>query len=194
MRSRGWILLGMLIVLCTAGFAADSPAGKPPTVQALPGDTHSEIPGKRGGETILANIAQTAIQQMSSQVGLFISLSLAVCGGLLALLVQISLHNHQHNKSIISLRAPAVLLTSLGLEIISIGCGLFCISAITAMALRMVEADLTSSNSLAEILDSEEVRFTGLAQVASFFLGLLLLIWFVSMNHPNIYGPRRTEK
>lgn len=127
--------------------------------------------------------AKTAIQQMNGQVGLFISLSLAICGGLLALIVQVLLHNHSDGKSHIRLRHPIFLVSAFALQVISAILGLACMGAITDAVPAIIGANFANrplSDTCFE--GSRQIGLTGTGQVILFMLSLLCLTVFILWN------------
>jgi hypothetical protein len=131
-----------------------------------------------------ADFAKSVIKQMYSQVGLFVSLSLALSGGLSFLVLQTLIHNHDPTKQRIHFRKTGLLVLAFIFQGASVCLGLACTSAITASLPAIFNTDFSKITNLtdAKFDGSAELRVTAGSQEISFGVSLLLIIWFIMTN------------
>ncbi len=144
------------------------------------------------------NIAESVIDQMSSQIELFTSLSLAMCGGLLVLATQVLLHNHSRDssKELIQLKAFYLWIVSFVLEGLAICFGALSRSVITDVTPTIFHLDFSKLETWAQArFPGEEVlSTTATAQFAFFFLGIVAIFLFSLANRETIGGKSRGKK
>jgi hypothetical protein len=145
---------------------------------------------------VQTDFAKAVIQQMYSQVGLFMSLSLALSGGLSFLVLQILLHNHDPKKQPIIFHKTGLLVFAFFSQGVSVCLGLACTSAITASLPAILNTDFSHVTNLASARfdGSVELRVTAGIQELSFILSLLLIIMFMMLNWHLITKPWRAPK
>jgi hypothetical protein len=152
---------------------------------------HADMPSSE-------KIAESVIEQMASQVQLFTSLSLAICGALLLLIMQVVLHNHDQvqSKQPIGIRSFYLWVLSFVFEGGSICFGALSQSAITSVTPAIFRLDFAQIENWtsAEFEGSYSLRASALLQFAFFFLGILTVLFFVLSNRELIGGSSRVKK
>lgn len=139
-------------------------------------------------------IAKTIIEQMGSQVDLLVTLATAVFGGLIALFLQIIVHNTDPNKTpvIFTAKSFRLVIAALLLEGGSISVAFFARGAITALtpAIFRVDTSGLESWSQAPLPGGGDValRLFPTVQFLLFFLGILLLAIFIILNRSLMGG------
>ena len=138
-------------------------------------------------------IAESLIQQMGAQIGLFISISLGVCGGLIFLAIQVMLCNYGkegEEKTFIGLRAFSLWAATFILEGASICAGALARTAITGLTPTIYHLDFSAMENWtqADFAGSESLKSPALAQLMLFFIGMLTLLFFVIANRILIKG------
>ena len=110
-----------------------------------------------------------SIAQISEQSQLFLTLSVAVIGGLIALTFQVKLHNAKNPHAQISLRATGSLALALVLGVLSICCGFLVLG-------KLVYAHTHGSDGYLVALS--------ILQSASFVLAFAASAWYLLRNRP----------
>lgn len=131
-----------------------------------------------------AEVARSVIDQMGGQIDLLVTLALAICGGLTALLLQIILHNHDREKSGISFKRDRLLFGCLICEGTSIILGYFARAAITSVTPQLLRLDYSAidSWSQAEFDGNSQLRTFAGAQALLFIIGIFLVVVFIISN------------
>jgi hypothetical protein len=142
------------------------------------------------------SIAQSVIQQMASQIELLISLSLAICGGLIVLVVQVILHNQDGSKDKISMRYFRLWFVSFMLEGLSICFGTLSRSALTAVTPIIFHLDFAQIDNWTRVdfPGNSPLKIAALLQFVFFFLGLLAVLPFLLANQEPKGEPSRAKK
>jgi hypothetical protein len=191
---HGAVLLPLL-VLATPG---DTACAIAPSLEPLlwaPAVAAPRAAPVAPGVPCTGDIAKAAIQEMYSQVALFVSLSLAICGGLLLLMLQTLVHNHDHAKRRIHLTWPGGLVTAFSLQVISAIAGLLCIGAITDAVPSIFGARFDANTSLihTKFDGDDSIVVAGKLQVSIFIISLALMMVFIIANHSLIAAREVTE-
>lgn len=136
------------------------------------------------GSAISIEIAKMSVQAIYSEVNLFITLSLAICGGLLVLMGSTVVHNNDHGKRRIEFQLPVLLVIAFILQVLSACLGLGCVGALTDAVPAIFGARYQSNSSLYEtdFAGRIEVATTGKYQVLLFALSLLAMVLFIIAN------------
>jgi hypothetical protein len=180
---HGAVLLSLL-VLATPGDASCAIAPSLEPLLAVPAVAAPRAAPVAPGVPCTGDVAKAAIQQMYLQVALFVSLSTAICGGLLLLMLQTLVHNHDHAKWRIPLTWPGGLVTALSLQVISAIAGLLCIGAITDAVPSIFGARFDANTSLIHTkFDGDDaIVVAGQVQVWFFVASLTLMMAFIIAN------------
>ena len=184
---HGAVLLPLL-VLATPGDASCAIVPSLEPLLAAPAVAAARAASAAPGVPSTGDVAKAAIQQMYSQVALFVSLSLAICGGLLLLMLQTLLHNHDPAKRSIHLTWPSGLVTAFSLQVISAIAGLLCIGAITDAVPSIFGARFDANTSLIHTsFDGDDsIVVAGQVQVWFFVAGLASMMAFIIANHHHL--------
>jgi hypothetical protein len=141
-------------------------------------DSHAAKPD------LAVEISKALIQQVSSEVGLLISLSLAICGGLLLLILQTLTHNHDRGKHAITFSAQGALFWTLLLQGLSVCFGLLADGAITAAIPEIFTwwAGHSSTTMADAVQGTSVLRITALSQWIAFVASLITASIFIFKN------------
>ncbi|HEX4960627.1 MAG TPA: hypothetical protein VF173_07290 [Thermoanaerobaculia bacterium] len=131
-----------------------------------------------------AEVAQSVIDQMGGQIDLLVTLALAICGGLTALLLQVILHNHDDKKDGISFKRDRLLFGCLICEGTSIILGYFARAAITGVTPQLLRLNYSTIKnwSQAEFDGNIQLRIFAGTQALLFIAGILLVVIFIVSN------------
>jgi hypothetical protein len=141
-------------------------------------------------------IAKTIIEQMGSQVDLLVTLATAIYGGLIALFIQILIHNREHESSAIKFNPKTLQLIVLCLlfEGLSICSAYFARATITALTPAIFRIDTSSLQSWSDAPLQPGAGFAlklwPTIQFLFFFLGILMLFLFMTRNRQIIGGKK----
>jgi len=139
-------------------------------------------------------IAKTIIEQMAGQTDLLITLATAVFGGLIALVVQILIHNCDRSKDqiAINLKSLWLVIACLLLESVSIASGYFARATITALTPAIFRVDTSTLESWSDAQFSGRFALTlwPSMQFSLFVLGILMISVFVIRNRQLIGGKK----
>lgn len=141
-----------------------------------------------------AEIANTIIEQMGSQVDLLVTLATAVFGGLIALFVQILMHNCDQQKNAIKFNPRTLWLVILCLffEGMSISSAYFARGTITALTPAIFRIDTSSLQTWSDAPlpagGGFALKLWPTVQFLFFFLGILTLFLFMIRNRQLIGG------
>jgi hypothetical protein len=139
-------------------------------------------------------LVKTIVDQLGSQVGLSTTLSTAICGGLVALVIQISIHNATGGTSKIALSYPNLIPVALALQVASILLGYFARGVITDIVpiLMQLPPDTWQKAGAGGLqpLTFGAANFSGAAslywfvllQFVTMFIGLISIIAFACVN------------
>jgi hypothetical protein len=173
-----------LLFLATPGGASSAIAPSVVSPLAAPAVAAPGAASVAPGVPCTGDIAKAAIQQMYSQVALFVSLSLAICGGLLLLMLQALVHNHDHAKRRIHLICPWMLIAAFSLQVVSAMAGLLCIAAITDAVPSIFGARFDANTTLFNTrFDGDPaIAAAGQVQVWFFIFSLAFMVVFIIIN------------
>lgn len=137
------------------------------------------------GSLDFAPIAKAILDQLSSQVGLATALATAICGGLVALVIQLAIHNRSGNARI-ALSGRWLIVLALLSEVVSLVFGYLARGAITDVAPVLMRLPAThweiTSGGHATILRFAGVTFEGSWQLKMYVavqsIGMFLGIVF----------------
>ena len=141
-------------------------------------------------------IANTIIEQMGSQVDLLVTLATAVFGGLIALFIQILIHNSDQGKNAIKFNPKTLWLVMLCLlfEGISISSAYFARGTITALTPAIFRIDTYTLQSWSDAPlppgGGFALKLWPTIQFFFFFLGILTLFLFMFRNRQLIGGKK----
>ena len=136
------------------------------------------------------NIAAQVINYMGSQMDLIFSLSVAICGGIIALLFQLLIHNHAKPTSQVRLSGIWLIYTSFVLAGVSIIIGYLSRGAITSSIPTIYQVDLKTlvSWGSASFEGSCTLRSLFTAQFISFMLSIISLFCLLCKNLNKLKG------
>lgn len=139
---------------------------------------------------INSEVAQSVIEQMTTQIDLFISLSLGICGGLLLLAMQILFHNQDTSKRPVAVRHFYLWFLSFLSEGASICTGALSRSAVTSVIPAIFQIKFASVRNWthADFEGAAQVRISAIFQFSLFFLGIILIFLFVLANRELMRG------
>jgi hypothetical protein len=128
-------------------------------------------------------IAEQTINSMGSQMDLLFTLSVAICGGIIVLLVQIALHNSGAGNKI-KLNSTSLLIVTFIFEGMSILLGYFARGSITSSIPQIYKLDYAKINSFGSaVFDAHcMLKSLFLLQFFTFFIGIILLFFLVWNN------------
>jgi hypothetical protein len=130
-------------------------------------------------------IPKQIIASMVGQVDVLFTLSVAICGGIIALIFQISLHNTTANKTVLEMKGKRLLFLSLFTEGASIVLGYFAHGSIIANTPSIYKMDFAKIDHWGSVASFE--GFGTLvclmqAQFVAFGVGFLFLFIVVLLN------------
>jgi len=143
-----------------------------------------------------SEIAKTVIDQMGNQVDLLVTLATAVFGGLIALFVQVLIHNSEPNKTQITFKGKSLrlVIAALLLEGGSICFAFFARGAITSLTPAIFRVDTSKLDNWTDAsLPSGggfALRVLPTIQFLLFFLGIVTLALFMIQNRHLIGGKK----
>jgi hypothetical protein len=142
-----------------------------------------------------SSVAESVIEQMGSQVDLLFTLAVAVFGGLIALIVQVTIHNSEadYNKQVQLGRASQFfIVVTLLLICASIVLGYFARGSITATTPLIFRVDMQKLDNWldASFAGSDTLRFLVRAQVLSFIGAIASVLVLVMINLRKLGGRR----
>ena len=128
--------------------------------------------------------AKSVIAQMGGQIDLLITLALGICGGLTALLLQVTLHNGDKNKEAVIFRGTLLLLLCLLCEGASIIFGYLSRGAITSLTPKLLRQDYSKIDNWTQTTfdGSRPLRALPALQGILFIVGIVLVLLFVVAN------------
>jgi len=131
---------------------------------------------------------------MTSQIDLFISLSLGICGGLLLLAMQLLFQDSP--KKSVGIRHFHLWFFAFLSEGASICAGALSRSAVTSVIPTIFHIDFsTISNwTTVDFAGATQVRITAIFQFCLFFLGIILIFLFVLANRKLVGGLSHADK
>ena len=143
-------------------------------------------------------IAKAILDQLSSQVGLATTLATAISGGLVALVIQVAIHNRSGGTTPLVLNAQWLVLAALLFEALSLLSGYFARGAITDVAPILMQLPADSWHASAamphEASRFRDVMFPGSRQLSwmvtvQFFamlIGLFVIFAFAFVNRNSL--------
>ncbi len=131
-----------------------------------------------------ARIAGQVLKSIGAQIDLLFTLSVAICGGVIWLIVQLAVHNNAESTKTIRLEWPCLLTVTFVLEGLAIFFGYLARSAVTASIPAIFRADYTG------ILDFGNLQFQGhtllkyalILQFLTFLAGIACLLIILLKN------------
>jgi hypothetical protein len=139
-----------------------------------------------GDKSLSTEVAKSVVQQISSQIGLVISLSLSIYGGLLILMQHATMHNHDHadDKKPIRFQWPMLIMLVLAFEGLAILCGLLAVGFLSGSIPAIYNTDFRSVDNLTDVHFAGHVQIKASAglQLLLFFLGIATLSTFLVVN------------
>ncbi len=141
------------------------------------------------------DIANSIIAQTTEQINLLLSLSTAICGAIMAFILQISLHNNTSEEKAIRLRGTNWLIVAFLIEGVSILFGYFAQGTLISLTPAIYKASNPNIKNWTTVQfpGSVMIRATTLLQFLFFFLGLLTVISVIFRNR-KIMDAKRTIK
>ena len=135
-------------------------------------------------------IAEQIIKSMGTQMDLIFTLSVAICGGILALSVHIAIHNRAAQTSPLKFRGYWLIVSTFLFAGISIILGYFSRGSITSSIPEIYKIDFSKINSWgAASFDASCMLKTLFAlQFGTFFLAIICLFFVVCINRNLIKG------
>ena len=129
------------------------------------------------------DVASDLIENIEGYQQLLTTLSLAVSGGIFALLIQILIHNAS-NSTKVRLKSEWIILAAVALHLLSIGFGIFTKSALVASvpALHAIQWGTGSATEVLTTAGLDQIAFWATCQVILFFLGTAILFIFLICN------------
>jgi hypothetical protein len=129
-------------------------------------------------------IAEEIIKSMGSQMDLIFTLSVALCGGIIALLVQIAIHNRSKTAAPLNLRGYWLLVFTFLFAGVSIISGYLARGSITSSIPEIYQLDFSNIKSWgsASFEASSTIKILFLSQFWTFFLAILCLFVIVCIN------------
>jgi hypothetical protein len=131
------------------------------------------------------DVAEKIIGSLGAQIDLLFTLSVAVCGGIIALVFQIAMHNRGKDASAIQIRSSWALVAAMLCEGISFLCGYFARGAITAnipSIYRMNFETIATFGPSKDFLGYEVLAGLIRWQFCAFAAGILLLFFLTFRN------------
>lgn len=135
-------------------------------------------------------IAKQLISGMGSQIDLLVTLAVAIFGGIIALSIQIAVHNHKPENTKIQLCGNWLLILALATQGTSIVFGYFARGAITDVTPLLFNLKFSAD----KLWISYEYPHSGtlitmmLVQFGSLFLGILCVFFFILCNRKKVFG------
>ena len=135
-------------------------------------------------------IAEQIIKSMGSQMDLIFTLSVAICGGILALSIQIALNNSATRKTPLKYRGYWLLILTFLFAGLSIILGYFSRGSITASIPEIYKIDFSTIKSwgAASFDASFMLKILFATQFGMFFLAIICLFVVVFINRNLIKG------
>lgn len=129
-------------------------------------------------------IAEESIKAMSGQIDFVHGLSLAILGGILALALQVALHNRQKESDKLVLQNPLVLLCGILLPAISMGLGIFAKGSLTSSTPSLLKYDFCAIERLgnATFDSASQLAALAAAQSYTFLAGVVAMSVFAWLN------------
>ena len=129
-------------------------------------------------------IAEESIKAMTSQIDFIHGLALAVLGGILALTLQIILHNRKDDSTKVNLQAPSIILVSLVLSLLSMLFATLAKGSLTSSLPSIYKYDFCTVNRLAGAAfdNAGQVSFLAATQSWTFLAGVLAIAAFAWRN------------
>ena len=136
------------------------------------------------------NIAAQVINSMGSQMDLIFSLSVAICGGIIALLFQLLIHNRAKPTAQVHLNGIWLIYTSFISAGVSIIIGYLSRGAITSSIPAIYQVDLKTLASWgsASFEGAYTLRFLFTAQFIAFMLSIIFLFFMLYKNLNKLKG------
>jgi hypothetical protein len=140
------------------------------------------------------DIAKTIIEQLGAQIDLVTTLGTAISGGLVALVVQIAIHNRSDGATPLELRALWLVPVALGIETLSLLSGWIARGAITTLTPVLMQLPAENWHGSATGTQTDllfgEMDFAGATELASYvatqfiamLVGLVIIFVFASLN------------
>lgn len=122
-----------------------------------------------------SNNAEKILETISSQIDLLTTLSVGICAGIVALLIQIAIHNHADGSAKLRLRWGDLLFLAFFCEGASLVLGYLSYGALTDAAPIVLGLVLDSTKTFAqhEFPNAGLIRGLALTQFLLFFVGIL---------------------
>ena len=129
-------------------------------------------------------IANGVISSMGNQIDLIFTLSVAICGGIIALIFQVALHNSKKESSVLKIEWGSLLWLSFLSEGISVLFGYLSRGAITANIPSIYKIDFAQIKTwgAASFEGSCTMKWVISLQFYTFLIGVLLLFVLVVKN------------
>jgi hypothetical protein len=129
-------------------------------------------------------VAEIIIEEVGSMIDLVFTVSTAVCGGLIAITIQILLNNSDPSTKALRLKCPWLLFCSIACEGFAASASYFARSCLTAVTPNIFTAEIEPLESWALVgyPGSEILRWTMYFQFAFFAVGLLAIFIFLVAN------------
>jgi hypothetical protein len=131
-----------------------------------------------------SKIAEESIKAMSGQIDFVHGLSLAVLGGILALALQVALHNRQKDSNKLTLKRPLILLLGIVLPAISMTLGIFAKGSLTSSTPSLLKYDFCVIERLGKATFDSAAQLAALAagQSYTFLAGIVAMALFAWLN------------
>ena len=135
-------------------------------------------------------IGPNIVDSITSQVDLLTTLAVAICGGIVALLVQVGFHNSDDSKKKATIRWGCLLLVAFGAEGVSLIFGYLTHAAVTDAIPILLQLEYDSSKTLAELDFEQEghIRTAMIVQALAFGIGIACVFAVVWKNISNLLG------
>jgi hypothetical protein len=129
-------------------------------------------------------IAKSVIAQMGGQIDLLITLALGICGGLAALLLQVTLHNSDPAKNSVVFKLGFLIFLCLFCEGASIVAGYLSRASITSLTPKILSLDFSKIGNWTQATfdGSHQLRTFTAAQGILFMLGIVFVMLFLIAN------------
>ena len=129
-------------------------------------------------------IANQIISSMGNQIDLIFTLSVGICGGIIALVFQVALHNSKKESSVLKIEWGVLLWLSFLFEGISVLFGYLSRGAITANIPSIYKIDFTQINTwgTASFEGFRTMKWVISLQFYTFLIGVLLLFVLIVKN------------
>lgn len=126
----------------------------------------------------IPNNAEKILETISSQIDLLTTLSVGVCAGIVALFIQIAIHNRSGEASKLRLRWKDLLLAAFIFEGLALVFGYLSYGAITDAAPAILSLNLEATKTWVEhsFRNASLIRYLVLAQFVFFFSGIICVL------------------